>query len=608
MREKPKFGRKYNDSAEICGISFFSHAPGKSVKVNLCERSVIDMSFSHTCILFVAEEKKMVVSYKYNVFAAALLALSSTAAAIPPPSAAAAAADAANLSIGWVDDPLWPGEYPSREHRESLVINIRYDDVPEQTRWVWEKRIVLLDDDDAIKWEEVDSGGRHVVDANSNNMDIINSNTSLEEAAQLGSYPQTKLVTDTRYRLRIRDTHGNGLAGDDQRGWVTITTTSSSGMDKSKGSTTGNSTIDINATNSAADNILENATSMDDINDDHNDGTVLYTLTYFGYEAELEVWVDAMGKVTLTGLGGLEFSHSKFSPLHGPIPTELGMWTTLERLDLSSQHLQGNLPSEIAKLTRLQSLLLAGNQISGSLPTELGLLSDLEVLDIGKNDLTGTLPSEVGSMSALAFVDLSENDITGGLPSEVGFMNHVRHLDLSGNGLSKSIPSQIGAMASLEWLRLSKNLLASLPSEVGLLSSNLAFLDLSDNDLTSSLPTFFGEMTRLTSLVLYNNNIFGTIPTEIGLLTLLEELYLEHNQVSGPLPSQVGLLTSLTSLKLRYNNDKLTGEVPESLCKIRYLTLDCNDKLCGCPSRPYDGCPCVVVSRANAKGGHYTRG
>jgi Leucine-rich repeat (LRR) protein len=45
-------------------------------------------------------------------------------------------------------------------------------------------------------------------------------------------------------------------------------------------------------------------------------------------------------------------------------------------------------------------------RIAGILPTELGLLTTLEELDLRENQLTGKIPSEIGVLTSA--VDLSE--------------------------------------------------------------------------------------------------------------------------------------------------------------------------------------------------------
>lgn len=83
----------------------------------------------------------------------------------------------------------------------------------------------------------------------------------------------------------------------------------------------------------------------------------------------------------------------------GFIPTELGLMTDLELLDLSENTISGTLPTELGRLTRLNTLVAQHNSLSGSVPSELGELSRLQSLYLFGNALRGALPSQMGRLS-----------------------------------------------------------------------------------------------------------------------------------------------------------------------------------------------------------------
>ena len=60
---------------------------------------------------------------------------------------------------------------------------------------------------------------------------------------------------------------------------------------------------------------------------------------------------------------------------------------------------------------RVTSLNLRYNQLTGTIPTELGLLTYLQVLDLSGNRLTGTIPEELASLT-----NLQELRLSGKLP------------------------------------------------------------------------------------------------------------------------------------------------------------------------------------------------
>ena len=79
------------------------------------------------------------------------------------------------------------------------------------------------------------------------------------------------------------------------------------------------------------------------------------------------------------------------------------------RISLSNNALSGPIPSELGSLSNLERLLLSGNRLSGSIPSGLGSLSNLEWLSLRRNQLSGSIPSELGSLSNLTLLFLYDN-------------------------------------------------------------------------------------------------------------------------------------------------------------------------------------------------------
>lgn len=73
--------------------------------------------------------------------------------------------------------------------------------------------------------------------------------------------------------------------------------------------------------------------------------------------------------------------------LTGEIPSELGLLTSLEELELGHNNINGNIPTELGSISRLQLIQLDNNNLPGSIPTEFGFLSSLEVIVIGKHSM-----------------------------------------------------------------------------------------------------------------------------------------------------------------------------------------------------------------------------
>jgi flagellar basal body-associated protein FliL len=68
---------------------------------------------------------------------------------------------------------------------------------------------------------------------------------------------------------------------------------------------------------------------------------------------------------------------------------------------------------------------LASNNIHGSIPPDLGLLTSMTSLSLSTNALTGTLPESIGRLSSLQTLDLTSNSLTGPIPSSIGTLSLV---------------------------------------------------------------------------------------------------------------------------------------------------------------------------------------
>ncbi|MYB47690.1 MAG: hypothetical protein F4X72_00175 [Dehalococcoidia bacterium] len=212
--------------------------------------------------------------------------------------------------------------------------------------------------------------------------------------------------------------------------------------------------------------------------------------------------------------------------LHGSIPAELGLLSSLSSLDLRNSGLSGPIPPELGDLANLQNLYLHGNMLDGEIPAELGDMTGLRYLWLHSNELTGEIPEELGDLENLRDLNLHSNSLDGAIPGELGDLSRLTRLRLHRNALSGAIPSELGSLSSLE------------------------------------------------SLWLHGNMLTGSIPAELGELEELERLWLSENELSGPIPQELGELSSLVQWRLAGDDHQFTGCLPAGLASVEDTDID----------------------------------
>ena len=122
-----------------------------------------------------------------------------------------------------------------------------------------------------------------------------------------------------------------------------------------------------------------------------------------------------------------------------------------------------------ASLEKLKNIDLSNTKLDGVIPSELGLLSNLEVLELSHCRLTGggrgsALPESFSKLTNLKQLYVGHNDITGVLPPKclVGCKKLV-HLDVSHNKIAGKV-CRLGQCTDLVTLDCSNNHLTGLQS------------------------------------------------------------------------------------------------------------------------------------------------
>ncbi|KAJ6932490.1 receptor-like protein 1 [Populus alba x Populus x berolinensis] len=326
----------------------------------------------------------------------------------------------------------------------------------------------------------------------------------------------------------------------------------------------------------------------------------------------------------LCDLNHLQELHVYDNDLSGFLPSCLANLTSLQHLDLSSNHLK--IPMSLSPLYNLSKLKYfdgSDNEIyteeddhilspkfqleyislssrgrgAEAFPKFLYHQFSLQYLDLTNIQIKGEFPNwlienntylhdlslENCSLSGpfllpknshvnLSFLSISMNYFQGKIPSEIrARLPGLEVLLMSDNGFNGSIPFSLGNISSLQVLDVSNNSLqGQIPGWIGNMSS-LEFLDLSMNNFSGRLPPIFGTSSNLRYVYLSRNKLQGTITMAFYNSSEMFALDLSHNNLTGSIPKWIDRLSNLRFLLLSYNN--LEGEIPIRLCRLDQLTL-----------------------------------
>jgi len=233
---------------------------------------------------------------------------------------------------------------------------------------------------------------------------------------------------------------------------------------------------------------------------------------------------------------------SRVPSYQGTLPTEIGLLTNLQILDLDQPNvgptsglqpaIRGTLPTELGLCTRVVDFsFAANNQITGSLPTQLFALTGITAFAIdGASKLSGALPTHVGKLTALtSFIVTSDQALASRMPTEIGMLTALTSLSFASPVLTNSIgiSCENPGESSVDCALIENGFRGALPTELGRLTALVSF-DIGSaalgthNSFSSVLPTELGLLTALTELLTANNYLSGTVPTTFAALTNIE--------------------------------------------------------------------------------------
>ncbi|CAB9504845.1 Leucine Rich Repeat [Seminavis robusta] len=281
----------------------------------------------------------------------------------------------------------------------------------------------------------------------------------------------------------------------------------------------------------------------------------------------------------IQGLQKLNLNRAGFT---GTVPSELFTLTKMVEfflhglLDIENATLEG-----IGQMTDLQAFYFHNLPLHNTpIPTELGLATKLEKLNLWDTGLTGTIPSEMANLSGLKRLDIDDNRLTGSLPDFIWELPLLQEILYDGNFFTGTLPSHVWQNLTLmEGLAFSDNLLSgSIPTEVGLLPS-IQTLRFDRNAFTGTIPTEIGNLTTLEEVFFHDTHLEGNIPLEFEDLLFLETITFSNTSLTGSIPA--GICDSLVDIWFSCHTK--FGITLPTCTVVEVEDFDCaSSLLCGC--------------------------
>ncbi|KAH7567595.1 hypothetical protein ACOSP7_010421 [Xanthoceras sorbifolium] len=242
--------------------------------------------------------------------------------------------------------------------------------------------------------------------------------------------------------------------------------------------------------------------------------------------------------------------------LTGPLPQELGSWAEFDFIDVSENLLTGPIPPDMCKRGTMRGLLMLQNKLTGEIPSSYANCLTLERFRVSNNSLTGTVPAGIWGLPKVNIIDIAMNQFEGPITRDIENAKALGQLYAGNNRLSGELPEEISKATSFDLIELNNNL------------------------FSGKIPASIGELKHLSSLKLQNNMFSGSIPESLGLCRSLSDLNMARNLLSGPIPSTLGSLPTLNSLN--FSDNKLSDVIPKSLASLKLVILDLtNNRLTG---------------------------
>uniref|UniRef100_A0A803QA49 Leucine-rich repeat-containing N-terminal plant-type domain-containing protein n=1 Tax=Cannabis sativa TaxID=3483 RepID=A0A803QA49_CANSA len=294
----------------------------------------------------------------------------------------------------------------------------------------------------------------------------------------------------------------------------------------------------------------------------------------------------------------LKYLDLGYNLVEGPFPNRLSQFPNLDELYLNNNNFTGLLP-DLSSMFNLKVFNGAHNNFNGTSSDDIAQLYHLVRLDVSWNSFNGEFSLQ--DCPSLKFLDISYNSVRLKFKSNWVPSFQLSNLMLSSSKLGPKFPHWLQTQFNLSYLDISNDEISGLiPSWFGNITSKLYYLNMSCNLLGGTLPNFplqsspFFPSYEPIYVDLSFNKFQGSIPHFLSNATVLylsnnkfndckpflcqtidiETLFLDisYNHLIGSLPSDCLKNTHFFVLKL--NNNRLFGEIPNSICSSSYSSIE----------------------------------
>nr|GEW88656.1 probable leucine-rich repeat receptor-like protein kinase At5g49770 [Tanacetum cinerariifolium] len=153
----------------------------------------------------------------------------------------------------------------------------------------------------------------------------------------------------------------------------------------------------------------------------------------------------------------ISLSSMGFLPVSDGTTPGLDMLINTKHFHFGDNQLDGDIPFRLfnSKMTLIH-LLFENNRLTGPIPSTLGLVTSLEVVRLDRNLLTGDVPSNLNNLTKVMELHLSINQLTGPVPNLTG-MNSLNYVKMRYTNLAGELPAALFSIPHLQNIDLSNN-------------------------------------------------------------------------------------------------------------------------------------------------------